>query len=376
MTNVSDVLAAVDRLAPLALAESWDNVGLLLGDGDWPVRRVLVSLDLGEAVVDEAERIQADLVFTHHPLIFKDIDRLTDETRMGRLALRLLGAKRALIAAHTNLDGAAGGLCEILGEMVGLADMQPLRAEPLARHYKVVVFVPAGALQAVRAAAFQAGAGRIGAYTECSFSVAGAGTFRPGKQAKPAVGKKGRRNDVPEHRLEVLVSDDSIGGVLAAVGRAHPYEEPAIDVYPLHARPSGAGAGRVGRLASSLAAGALADITKRALGLSSIALALGDLPRLAYLIDGDLHPLGNLFQCGFATQFLNEAPARTDLLVDRLDHVHGHADRARLVGDGSGDGLPNPPRGVRREFVAATPFKLLDRLHEPDIALLNQVEEL
>jgi putative NIF3 family GTP cyclohydrolase 1 type 2 len=150
MTTVADIVDAVDRLAPFRSAEPWDNVGLLLGDAAWPVRRVLVCLDVSEAVCREAARRRADLVLAHHPLLFQDVDRLTSETRHGRLALALLESRRAVIAAHTNLDGAPGGLCDILAGMVGLRDLKPLRAEPAGKHYKVVVFTPPQALSALR----------------------------------------------------------------------------------------------------------------------------------------------------------------------------------------------------------------------------------
>jgi len=274
MTTVADIVAAVDRLAPFALAESWDNVGLLLGDAARPVRRVLVCLDMGEAVCEEAERRRAEVVLSHHPLLFKDVNRLTAETRHGRLALRLAGGGRACIAAHTNLDAAEGGLCDILARRLGLADLEPLRPEPEgSRHYKVVVFVPEGDLEAVRAAAFEAGAGRIDRYTECSFSVAGDGTFRPGAGSRPAIGARGRPSTVRERRLEVRADEARLGRVLKAVARAHSYEAPAIDVYPLRAVPGRASIGRVGRPKNSSTAADLADDLKRALGLRSVMIA-------------------------------------------------------------------------------------------------------
>ena len=273
MTTVSDILAAVDRLAPFRLAEAWDNVGLLLGDAAWPVRRVLVSLDVTEAVCDEAERLEADCLLAHHPFLFKDVSRVTAETRAGRLALRLAAGRRAVIAAHTNLDAAQGGLCDLLAERAGLSGLEPLHAEPLERTYTVVVFVPAGDVEAVRLAAFDAGAGRIGAYTECSFATEGEGTFFAGEGTNPAVGAKGERNAVPEHRLEILAAGSRVGAVVAAIGRAASYETPAIDVYPLKDLPGGAGLGRVGRLKKPKTAGQLADDIKRALGLSVIQVA-------------------------------------------------------------------------------------------------------
>jgi dinuclear metal center YbgI/SA1388 family protein len=273
MATVAEVVSAVDRLAPFGAAQAWDNVGLLLGDEAWPAARVLVCLDLSEAVCDEAERIAADVVLAHHPLIFKEVDRLTSETRVGRLALRLAGGRRAVIAAHTNLDAAEGGLCDILAAMVGLTDLSPLRPEPAGRRYKVVVLVPEADLEGVRAAAFMAGAGRIGNYAECSFAAEGAGTFVPGEGAEPAVGEVGSRSTVREARVEFLVPGVSLARVLAAVGRAHPYEEAAIDVYPLHSTASASGIGRIGRLEKNLTAGELAMRTKAALGMRTIALA-------------------------------------------------------------------------------------------------------
>jgi len=283
MATVRDIVEAVDRLAPFRLAQGWDNVGLLLGDAAWPVRRVLVSLDVTETVCVEAERLEADCLLAHHPFLFKDVSRVTAETRAGRLALRLAAGRRAVIAAHTNLDAAQGGLCDLLAERAGLTDLEPLRAEPLERTYKVVVFVPAGDMESVRLAAFDAGAGRIGAYSECSFAAEGEGTFFAGEGTSPAVGPasaeatagraRGDRSAVPEHRLEVLAAESRVGAVVAAIGRAHSYETPAIDVYPLKDLPGEAGLGRVGRLKKPKTAGQLADDIKRALGLQAIQVA-------------------------------------------------------------------------------------------------------
>ena len=285
MTTVADCLSAIDRLAPFRLAEQWDNVGLVLGDRRQEVRRVLVSLDLSDAVCDEAAEVGADLHFTHHPPLFKNVERMTADTSAGRLALRVLNDRRSLIAAHTNLDAARGGLCDILAGMAGMQDLpaggnapagegtRPLQQSPPAWRYKVVVFVPPEAMEAVRAAAFAAGAGRIGHYTECSFSAEGEGTFLPGDAAHPAVGRKGARSTVRERRIEMLIDDRRIGAVAAAIKHAHPYEEPAIDVYPLHGAASGVGVGRVGRLARPSPLGDLADRVRQALGLATIGVA-------------------------------------------------------------------------------------------------------
>ena len=273
VTTVGDIVAAVDRLAPFGLAESWDNVGLLLGDESAKVKRVLVALDVGDEVLAEAERVKAECVVAHHPLIFKSVDRLTGATRQGRLALRLVGGGRSLVAAHTNLDGAPGGLCDILADWLGLVDTRPLSPAKRERPYKVVVFVPASSLGAVQAAAFEAGAGRIGAYTECSFAVRGEGTFLPGAGAAPSAGEAGRRNTVSEARLEVVTDAGHLGDVMAAVRGAHPYETPAVDAYALAPPAAGGGVGRVGRLEQPKSLGELADAVKGALGLTVAGVA-------------------------------------------------------------------------------------------------------
>jgi dinuclear metal center YbgI/SA1388 family protein len=273
MPTVADILAAVDRLAPFRQAEEWDNVGLLLGDADRPARRVLVALDVSDETCTEAQRLRADVLVVHHPLIFHGVNRLTGDTRTGRLVLRLAAARRALIVAHTNLDGAPGGLCDLLGRKVGLVDLEPLQRTPPQTKYKVVVFVPPEGLEAVRAAMFAAGAGHIGNYSECAFASDGEGTFLPGLRARPAVGKRGRRNAVAEARLEVLVDEPRLARVLAAAVRAHAYEEPAIDVYPLKAVAPGAGVGRVGRLARPMRLAQFTEVVKRVLKRKAVGLA-------------------------------------------------------------------------------------------------------
>jgi dinuclear metal center YbgI/SA1388 family protein len=249
-----------------------------MGDAGREARRILVSLDVSERVCEEAERVAADVLLAHHPLIMKGVQRLTNETRAGRLALRLLAKGRAVIAAHTNLDSAEGGLNDILAGLVGLEDLEPLQTAPAPAVYKVVVFVPeetrlAGpgqALEAVRAAAFAAGAGQVGKYAECGFSTAGTGTFLPGEGAEPSIGAVGRRSAAAEHRFEVLVGERRLGAVLAAITRAHPYEEPAMDVYPLRAPPPGVGLGRIGRFREARHLSVFADAVRDVLGIGSI----------------------------------------------------------------------------------------------------------
>ena len=273
MTTVGDILEVVGRLAPWSLAESWDNVGLLVGEGEAEVRRLLVALDVTEAVCDEAAEVGAEMILTHHPLVFRPLERVTGETPTGRLVLRLAREGRALAAAHTNLDAAEGGLADLLARALGLVDLEPLRAAAGPPRFKVVTFVPAEALEAVAQAAFEAGAGRVGRYTETAFESAGTGRFRPGPGASPAEGEVGRTNRVAEVRLETVVPADRLTAVVEAAARAHPYEEPVIDAYALHDPPTRAGLGRVGVLEASTRLAELADKVKEVLGCESVRVA-------------------------------------------------------------------------------------------------------
>ncbi len=245
---------------PPSWAESWDNVGLQVGDPDWPVERVLVSLDVTSAVIAEAADGPPTLLVAHHPLLFRPVSILTPASPAAALALQAAASGVAVAAAHTNLDVAADGTgtCQPVADLLGLEDVRPLTTQDASTStVKVVVFVPPGALDAVVDAMSAAGAGAIGDYERCTFRVAGIGTFRPGPGADPYVGQVGRDEQVDEFRVETVVATRDLDDVLEAMRRAHPYEEIAHDVYPLVAatRP---GIGLLGRLPASMPLGAVA----------------------------------------------------------------------------------------------------------------------
>jgi dinuclear metal center YbgI/SA1388 family protein len=243
-----DVLAALHRLAPLDLAEEWDNVGLLLGSLDQPVQRVMTCLTVTAATVAEACQENADLVVTHHPLFYRPVKRITDQTDEGRLVLSLMRAGIAVYSAHTAYDNAPGGINDQIASILELQSIHPLRPALAERQCKIVVFVPESDLAKVSDALFAAGAGVIGQYRECSFRLAGTGTFFGTEQTQPTVGQKGRREEVPEWRLEVICPERLVDEAIRALRAAHSYEEPAYDVYPLRPSYRPGGAGRVGRL--------------------------------------------------------------------------------------------------------------------------------
>ena len=258
--RLADVTAALDALYPPALAESWDAVGLVCGDPDAVVRRVLFAVDPTEAVAREALAGGFDLLVTHHPLYLRGTTSVAADDPKGRVVHALIRGGCGLFVAHTNADRAQGGVNDALAELFDLRHAEPLEPAP-EQHDKLVAYVPTAAADPVRQALVAAGAGSLGDYDSCSWSTPGTGTFRPLPGATPSVGQVGRLEHVEEVRLEVLVPRRLRRTAVAALVAAHPYETPAYDVIPLADQPSGVGLGRVGQLPSPLT---LAELVARA----------------------------------------------------------------------------------------------------------------
>lgn len=265
-------MAVVDRLAPFDLAEPWDHVGLQVGSPDDEVRGVLVALEVDDAALDEASRQECDLLLVHHPLIFDPLERLSDDSETGRLALRAARDGVAVIAAHTNLDKAHGGIADVVAEMLGLEAAAPL-APAAADALKLVGFVPADDADLVRTALFAAGAGVIGEYGHCSWAVEGQGTFFGREGAKPTLGQAGRDETVSELRLEVVFPRRLKRRVTGAYVAAHPYEEPAYDLYPVENEVATLGLGRLGVLPAAQPLAAFAADVAAVLRLPSLRYA-------------------------------------------------------------------------------------------------------
>ena len=276
-STVADVRAALDEIAPPSLAQSWDNVGLILGDPAGIVRRVLLCIDLTLPVVQEAIRGKFDFIVAYHPLIFKPIHRVrADSTGTDASVFHCARAGIAVYSPHTALDAADGGTNDVLAALAGVRDPRPLEYAdtPGAPRCKLVVFVPASDVERVADALFDAGAGRIGEYEKCSYRVSGRGTFFGGASTKPTRGARGRLEIVDEIRLETVVPSDRIPHAVAALRAAHPYEEPAFDLYPLKPEPTD-GIGRVGPLEKPTSLAALARRLQRATGARCVQL-VGD----------------------------------------------------------------------------------------------------
>ncbi len=268
--KLSDILAELQVLAPLHLAEDWDEVGLHVGDPGTPgspgqrVSKALLCIDLTEAVLDEAIKQGAQLIVAYHSAIFKPLPRLTTEDVKQRIIWRAARKGIAIYSPHTALDAAEGGVNDWLASGLGDGEVRTiLPSKPEGgQDYKLVTFVPEGALDAVRSAMSRAGAGRIGDYESCSFSAEGVGTFHGGTDTSPTVGKAGRLERVTERRLEMPVPGRVLASVTAALREAHPYEEPAFDVYPVESTPEAARTGQ-GRVVTLTKAVSLTTLTKR-----------------------------------------------------------------------------------------------------------------
>jgi dinuclear metal center YbgI/SA1388 family protein len=262
MLTVAAVVDYLDQFAPGQLAAAWDNVGLLLGDRDGPVHNLMTCLTLTSETAAEAVEAGAQLVVTHHPILFRPVQRLTTATPEGRMLLSLVRAGVAVSCPHTAFDNTRGGINDLLARRLNLSDLGPLRRRGGPPQYKLVVFVPDADLTRVSDALFAAGAGKIGQYSECSFRLPGTGTFFGSEATNPTVGQKGRREEVSEWRLEVVCPEAGLERVLRALRRAHSYEEPAFDIYPLRSETTGPGDGRVGRLPAPMPLARLAEETR------------------------------------------------------------------------------------------------------------------
>jgi len=325
---IADLEAVLEKLAPRALAEPGDNCGLLVGDHDARVRRVLVALELTEPVLAEAGAGGFDTVLTHHPLLFSPLTSLVESRPRERMVRELIRGRINLLAHHTNLDSAERGLAAIAADALGLENVSPLRLSP-AGWYKLVGFVPPDAVEKVASAVFDAGAGGIGDYEGCAFSGEGRGWFTPGLEAHPTIGQLSIPERTPEVRWETVVPKNRVAMAVSAYISAHPYEEPAFDIYPLENVLTRTGLGRQGTLPRETT---VAD-------LAAHAAALFELDGCSWSGDGGrlVRSVGVL--PGSGRSLMQEAAGLDVLLTGDLGYHE--ADRA----EGLGLALVNAPHG-------------------------------
>ncbi len=247
LLTVEDIAQSLEKLAPLSLQESYDNSGLLAGEASTVVTGILVSLDVTEAVVDEAIRRGCNLIVSHHPLIFSGLKAITGKNWVERTLLKALRNHICLYAMHTNLDNLASGVNAVIAEKIGLQNSRILSPKK-GTLKKLVTFVPPTDVEKVRSALFEAGGGQIGLYDQASFSHSGTATFRPLEGTNPHVGTIGELTQLPETRLEILFESHRQAALLKALFSSHPYEEIAYDIYTLENKQQDVGSGRLGML--------------------------------------------------------------------------------------------------------------------------------
>lgn len=268
--RVKDILACLDGAYPFAWAASEDRVGLQVGHPEAPVNRVLVALEAGLNVVAEAREAGAEMLLTHHPLLYRPVGEIREDRPGGSLLAAVIRAGLAVVACHTNLDAAPQGLNDYLASLLNLTDVQVYAEINQETVYKLAVFVPVGYEDRIRHALFDDRVGVIGNYAHCSFAARGQGTYLPQAGAQPFEGQVAGLSRAEESRLEVLAPESRIPSALARLRAAHPYEEVAYDLYPLKNPGLSLGFGRLGRWPEPLTFPAAIARVKEVFGIDTV----------------------------------------------------------------------------------------------------------
>lgn len=245
--KIKEMIRPLEEMAPPGLQETYDNSGLLIGSPDDDIHGVLISLDLTENVLEEATKKNCNLIITHHPIIFSGLKRINGKNATERIVNKSIKNNIAVYAIHTNLDNADTGINKILCDKLGLKNCRVLAPKKdLLR--KLVTFCPVDHADKVRQAMFDAGAGSIGHYDNCSFNISGTGSFKGSSDSNPFVGEKGNLHFENEIRIETIYPVYREESVVQALLKAHPYEEVAYDLFKLENKFNRTGAGMIGEL--------------------------------------------------------------------------------------------------------------------------------
>lgn len=273
MKNVNghEVISLFEQWCPKKYAMEGDPVGLHIGQLNQAVKRVLVTLDVNEVVVDEAIEKGAQLIIAHHPPLFRPLKQVWTDTPQGKMIAKCIKHNIAVYAAHTNLDVVPGGVNDMLAEKLGLTNTTVLQQTYEENVYKLVVFCPLTHAQELRLGLAEAGAGQLGNYSGCSYTLKGIGRFIPTNDANPFIGQQGQMAEVEEERIEVIVEESKLRSVVKKMLQHHPYEEPAYDVIPLlRQQQNGLGLGRVGKLQEPMSLASFAELVKKNLRVPAL----------------------------------------------------------------------------------------------------------
>ena len=266
---IQELTSYLENYAPLNYQENYDNSGLIVGNKNKEIKKALISLDCTEAVIDEAIKNKCDIVISHHPIVFKGLKKFNGNNYVERVVIKAIQHHIAIYAIHTNLDSVHNGVNAKICEKIGLVNCQIL--EPKANLLrKLVFFVPTANAQNVKHHVFKAGAGQVSNYSECSFNVAGVGTFKANDAANPFVGEINETHEEPEMRIEVIYPTGAEKKIINALIKNHPYEEVAYDIYPIENKHQLVGSGMIGELETEVDSLTFLQLLKDKMQLSVI----------------------------------------------------------------------------------------------------------
>ncbi len=271
---IKDMIFEIEKVCPPLLAQSWDNVGLLVGTAEKHTKNVLMAIDVTRAVLEEAKKLKCNFIISYHPVIWDGLKKVADVSS-GALVYELIRSNISVYSIHTSLDVIDGGVNDGLAEILGIENPEPIGdfvQMPGKEMYKIVVFIPSDKVNEVSQAIFDAGAGSIGNYTNCGFNSHGIGTFIPREGSKPAIGKRNKLEKVNEIKFETVVLEGRIEAVVKAMRDSHPYEEPAFDVIRLSDVENKFGLGRMGSLKKPTKMNELIGNIKRVTGSKAIGI--------------------------------------------------------------------------------------------------------
>ncbi len=323
--KIQEIISFLESIAPLTLQESYDNAGLLTGNSQWNCTGIITTLDATEEVVQEAIEKKCNLIVAHHPIIFGGLRKITGKNYVEKTVIAAIKNDIAIYAVHTNLDNVLQGVNAAIADKLGLINQQVLQPKNDTLK-KLFTFVPVNHAGQVRSAIFAAGAGHISNYSECSFNVAGQGTFKPGEGTNPFTGEIGIRHTEDEIKMEMIFPAWQQSAIIDALQAAHPYEEVAYDVIVLDNQNQQVGSGLIGELPEKLNEAAFLSLLQEKFKLSVI--------RHTPLLDKQV---GKIALCGGAGSFLIGAALAADadfyITGDVKYHEFFDADNRLVIAD-------------------------------------------
>ena len=304
-TNTRKIMKVMEQIAPSNLKENWDNVGLMVGNQNKMVQNILLALEVTEEVIDEAINQNVDLIITHHPLIYKALKKIVDTDPISKMIIKLIKNDINLFVAHTNLDAAHEGTSQYVAELMNLSNITLLKEEHITQYYKIQVGLPTEHAKKVREAITKAGAGNIGDYSECTFTYFGTGTFKPGSNSNPFIGRKNELDVVEEVNIESIVQEKDLDNVISELVKVHPYEVPAYNIIKLENNLESFGIGRAGFLENKMNLKELAEKTKKILK-GNFVKVIGDLEKKIFRVS---------VITGSGSDYIKIASKKSDVLI-------------------------------------------------------------